>query len=392
MLNTNELNIFNTSKTTSNLEKEILKSNPTIYTNTFAQGADTSRSLSNFWTGINLASNGVYHTGDFPYIHITKENFLKLLYNNGFKINIYTSEYKLFSLPPDYKDFSNSSSENFELFLDDALKAIDTNDKTLTYIDIHDYHWAIDDYGASQKGITAGLNEAYLTLNKVNNLIGQKTDLKIIFSDHGHLFNNQIKSKKEITKHIFDNSKIRNLLSVSFSNSNETKINTRLTTLMDIFPSIIDYLNLDYDTSKLNGLSIFSNKNHSFIFSENSFSLDRKKINSIDGWKVISLDGSIYLDRYGKMFTYGSIDRNRALEFLFRNSKSYRYYSLETLQKRMFDNLDSLNVKSKYTNGNIRIKSIKTFYDIIRFLLPYDYRFTSYIRIKLKKIREYLIN
>lgn len=388
MLNTSELNLFNSKKLISDLEKEILRSNPRIFLNSFTQGADTTRSLSNFWTGINLGSNGVYHTGDSPNIYLIKDDFLQIFHKNDFKINIYTSLYKRFSLPPNYEEYSAvNKSENIDEFLSELALTLKTHENTLTYIDIHDYHWSIDDYGANQKGISKGLEESFLTLNKIDNKIDNLIDFKIVFSDHGHLYTGQIESQRNIEKYVLDDSRIKTLFSISQRSSNKITFDSRLTSLIDVFPSLIDFANLEYDISDLDGFSVFKNESHKFLFSENSYSLYRNKDLSIDTWKIISLDGFYQIDRYNKETKQGQIDIILAMDYLLKNSLSYKNHALEKTQKRKFNSAIELDISSKYTSGNSRLKSRKIL-TLLRYLLPYNNKVTSFIRLQLKKLRD----
>lgn len=388
MLNTSELNLYNNKKLVSDLEREILSSNPRIFLNSYTQGADTTRSLSNFWTGTNLGSNGVYHTGDSPNIYLIKDDFLQIFQKNDFKINIYTSLYKRFSLPPNYEKYSSvNRSENLDEFLSELELTLKTHENTLTYIDIQDYHWSIDDYGANQKGISRGFKESFLTLTKINNKIGNFLDINIVFSDHGHLYTGQIESQKKIAKYVFDDSRIRTLFSISQKNSNKIIFDKRLTSLIDIFPSLVDFANLEYDISNLDGFSVFKNESHKFLFSENSYRLYRTKDLSIDTWKIISLDGSYQIDRYNKEIRQGQIDKTLAIDYLLKNSLSYKYHAQEELQKKKFSDGMELSISSKYTSGSSRLESRKII-TVLRYLLPYNNKFTSFIRLQLKKLRD----
>lgn len=394
MINTAELALYNPNKKNTPLDYLLLERGGLLFKNTYTQGADTTRSLSQFWTGCNIGFNGVYHTGDSPNIFLSKESFFSMLNQIGYSIYIFTSEYKKFSLPPEFESryYVNESDDLFE-FLDYVSSQIREDTNTVTYIDIHDYHWSIDDYGANEKGISNGFLQASSTLNIIYEKV-RHIDLDIIFSDHGHLYTGEFESSDKIIKNILNESRIRTLFYWN-SNPRQTKdliIDSSLRSIMDISVSILDIAGFSYSYDEFNGISIHRNELfHRFQFSENSSYLYRKDSNLIDIWLVFSLTGSLKIIRNKSYEIIGEIDYSSAIKYLEENSMSFRYYNLSNLQKSLPNSGTKLDIESNYTNGTTRLKKRKSFV-ILRKLLPYNNKLTSSIRLFGKMIRDNYYN
>ena len=390
MINTAELSLYNPLNKNTQLDDLLIERGGLLFRNTFTQGADTTRSLAQFWSGCNIGLNGVHHTGDSPNIFLSKDSFLLKLNKLGYSIYIYSSEYKKFSLPPESKSlYYVNENENLDEFLEYVDSQISEGSKSVTYIDIHDYHWSIDDYGANEKGISNGFIQVSNTLKIIYEHL-KYIDLDIMFSDHGHLYTGEFESTEKVIENILNESRIRTLFNWNINPNlkKELIINNGLRSIMDISVSILDITGFNYKDDEFNGISINRTElSHSYQFSENSSYMYRKEFNQIDVWKVFNMNGSIEITRNGKIEIKGTIDFDSAIKYLEANSQSFRYYNLSNIQSKQPNSGTKLDIESNYTNGTKRLRNRKSLV-LLRKLLPYNNKITSSIRLLGKKLRD----
>lgn len=215
------------------------------YTNCFTQAPDTPRSLATFYSGLPPVENGCDLRYKWPGEYLkTKDDLFNFLLNYGYHIDFFSNpKERELGLFPDMKKLriTHNNNMDFKLFLSTLSK----REKQLTYISLPDFHWAIDDYGATKKGEEFGnsrVNSCIRMLEKYGKL--EDYDHVFFYSDHGFKFHEEFQLESRFE---FVNWDRTNVIFHHYKrNDNSFAVNTSLTTLTDFFPAFKSLITQGY--------------------------------------------------------------------------------------------------------------------------------------------------
>lgn len=206
------------------------------YTNCFTQAPDTPRSLATFYSGLSPIENGCDIRYKWPGEYLeSKDDLFNFLLTEGYYINCFSNpKERSIGLFPSTDSPNVIHNEEMDLSL--FLQKIVLQKKHLTYIALPDFHWAIDDFGATVRGEKFG-NSRVLSCMNILNRFGNvdKYDHVFFFSDHGFKFLSEFQSEQEFD---FVNADRTNVI-FHYRNSHDKYFssNKELTTLTDFLPS-----------------------------------------------------------------------------------------------------------------------------------------------------------
>lgn len=355
-----------------------------FFPNSFTSGPDTSRSMSQFWSGNFPYTSGIISTGNSPYYYLKNETMLDFFSEAGYKNHIYSSFYKRFSLPMNFKEFNYNINEDMLVWLDETSKVMDDN--CFLYIDLHDYHWAIDDYGVHSNAIRKGVAEVLKSLVIIDRKIDLLSfDVVHIFSDHGHLSRGDYNNKKYLFNNLLGNQRIKILNYWKFPKNTSYNVH-KLISISDFLPTYLDLIKFNYTKLHFDGISILKNNSHEYLYSENSYNLYPHRNNTIDIWRVVSKAGSLTIDYKNTIKIEGNVDKRKMLDYLKTKSEAYKLHDFKLTIKEAIDKNKKNYNKSYFSNGSPRSK-IHFLNFLIRKALTNNNILTKSIRSILRKIR-----
>lgn len=349
MVRPNVLNFDTASK--DSFEGVIKSLNGTLYTNCFSHGPDTGRSMGCYWSGCTPEENGCNTRAKYPKFYLKVPSFLDDLVNRKYDLYFFTNpnEKILGVLPPNYE---NIGIHNEDLDLRKFLNKIDMNKENIyVHIVLSDFHWALDDYSACGEGVDIGLRILKESINTIFDMIpSQKFDYIMIFSDHGFKYN--IEYQNEEKQYLLNRDRSNTLMYFKTPKDDIFKINSKLCSLIDVYPTICGLIDKDYSGK---GYSLLEDDEPDFIISEEHGSFRPQVGQRIEYWALIKKE-VIYLRSYDGYYRddYKDFELNHD-EFdslLCNNSISFKetYDQLNIL--KLYDVMAS--DKSVYTNGEKR--------------------------------------
>lgn len=206
------------------------------YINCFTQAPDTPRSLATFYSGLSPQENGcnLRHKWPGKYLKV-KDDLFNFLLREGYYINCFSNpKERAIGLFPSTDSPNISHNEEMDLKL--FLQKITLKEKQLTYVALPDFHWAMDDFGATLKGEKFGNSRVLACMNifqKFGNL--DEYDHVFFYSDHGFKFHSEFHNEPEFD---FINADRTNVM-FHYCNLQDKQVTTNgaLTTLTDFLPS-----------------------------------------------------------------------------------------------------------------------------------------------------------
>lgn len=327
----------------------------TIYTNCYTPAPDTPRSIASMWTGCYPKNNGCDKRIKWPGYYLNSHShLLSSFMSAGYQINTYTNpgERKAGLLPRSYEVIGNY---NEEIGIANFLENLMLEEKSITFISLSDLHWVMDDWGYHNRSLQRGYDVLGDILETVEaNLDLSQFDETVIFSDHGFKLHSElgINDKYELV----NEDRTQTFLLYKKKGQSEINYCNRLTSIMDIFPTLLKAANLE--EVHCDGLSLDVDEGHSFLLVED-FSIFTPEINQVaDLWAVIDSSGVVYKRTLGgfKVSTnlYGPEMLKQFDEFIATHSK---YYKELVNEMKMLDYYKNFVVRrTKYNNGQNRLQ------------------------------------
>lgn len=207
----------------------------TIFTNIYTHSPDTPRSLGSFWSGKEPKINKCDSRLKYPYFFLDKEsiNLLKLAKENNYEVNVCANRNKLNNgiIPLKFKKIDVlEDSSGLDVFLNKIDK---TNKKSLTFIDLSDMHWVLDDFSHSKLAEKYGVKKLYNAIDLIFKKINKSDfDLILFFSDHGHQYN--FERRQKCLLDILDDSRSKIYAQIWNKSNNEINFNSELFSICDI--------------------------------------------------------------------------------------------------------------------------------------------------------------
>jgi len=358
MIRPNRLSTFNpNNKINTPLDVAFKELGGTVYTNCFSPGPDTPRGISTFLTGLDPYKNGCNTRLKWPQYFLNKGliTVFDLFIENNYKVDCFSPlQHQTLGIFPDH--IAKMDIHNKDHKMNEYLSNIKLQDKHFVFVDIYDYHMAIDDIGPSTYGEKKSyqiVKDAYEIVFK--NLKKEDFDHIFIFSDHGFKFS--VEAKFEDKKMMINRDRTNCILIHRTKNQTKIEINDRLCSLADLKPTYEQILNRA--SSNNDGYSILGEKCREFITIEDHIDFAPSVNQNLELWAVVkkdyiyirTLDEAIVINASNKIISK-TIDKYND-EILKKNS-SFGIYLDE--YEKIFRYIESKENKYSYMNGKKREK------------------------------------
>jgi len=318
MARVNLLNSYDKNNRKTSIDVFLDKIGGTLYTNCYTPAPDTPRSLACMQTGLYPSKNGCDSRIKWPAFFLNNVNTIfDLLDEEGFK--------KIFYMTKEHYDtgpFNNKNGNFFHeysKFLSSVCSHINSEKDLFAYISLQDYHWAIDDYGGTHKGVEKGqdklvsFTESFFKEVDIDNF-----DYIITFSDHGHKMNSEI--LKEGCLELLNDDRSKILMHIRKKFQNDNVVNPKLCSILDIPDTIRDILGLETNKNLDDGISLLLEESHSSVVLEDHLDFSVSPIQGLEQWGCVT-DKEMYItnirsDMYLKNNIVSCIDQEQANRFI----------------------------------------------------------------------------
>lgn len=287
MIHTDHLSLYNNSRSDTSLDIALKRLGGTLFNRCYTPGPDTPRSNACMQTGLYPHFNGVDVRVKWPrdFIKPEVDTFFDKAIEKGYSINIcYSKVLDRIGL------LKMRESEKVKKFfsLDDFVLNAQVADNSISYVADQDMHFAIDDYGPTEKGVNVGfekiglLFDKYLSYEYLN-----KFDHVFFYSDHGAKLETDIFSTNSILNLLSDN-RTRVLMFYHNKGAKDVIVDSRLSCNLDIYSTIVKLLGYDDLRHGKSLLSEPENCRTVHVEDHSSFTVD---INlAVTQWRIISED------------------------------------------------------------------------------------------------------
>lgn len=383
MLRSDKISLLNEEQKEDKLDLFLRKFGGTIFKNSFSPTPDTGRALASFFTGKCSKNNGCYFQYQYP------KYYLKDIYNLGnlledknikYKFIIREESYILGNFPDDIKNVVRIDKKNsFKMETIKALNELKNSEDYFLFLDIDDYHLAVDVYGSIDEAYIIGKNKIYSVLKYIfENIDKNELDYTFIFSDHGHKDNitKQNIIKGDLNLLFPDRSKI--FLLARKKNEKNIKINNNIKSILDFMPTFMDIFNIKIKNN-FDGQSLFLNNKN----------------------RIIALEGNEnFFDPYSKLNVWGAAHK----DYIFITNKLKKIILSNKNIKNNIDEKQILNIIEKETCNYIfedkkllnefQIRELKEKIKKINFYILTSYKYSDdslisykkYIKINIKSL------
>ena len=243
MLRANRLSINNNEVKITPLDKLLQHLGGTNYSNCFTPGPDTPRSIASFFSGKLPKNNGCDTRTKWPskFFLPTNISLLKLLQDLNFKQIAYMQEgiSELFFPKDALGGISQFETLNESL---ESLKSLELEENVVFFVQNTDYHFAVDDFSSTEKADVEGNLRVTKCIEKILNFVNKDFfDVIVIFSDHGCKLADDDHSEWQ---HL-NSDRTQILLFIHKKDEIEISSNDQLSSIMDVYPTILNILGID---------------------------------------------------------------------------------------------------------------------------------------------------
>ena len=354
MLRADTLNSINEKVDLTAVDELFKKLGGTLFTECYSEGPDTARSLSMFWSGVPCYLNGCQKRAQYPSFFLQFPTFLDVLSNNGYDIRLYNDkkERDCGCYPPNFRECGNHNTSNN---LEEFLKELPELDDQYVFLGIEDYHWALNDYGAT----VAGVKKGHQYLDEIIDVIMSNIDMEafdaiIVFSDHGHTMREDL--GKDSFGFVLGGNRTRLVSFIHLKGSGKNIVkNNKLCSITDFYTTIVKMCGITINKNMGYSIDLFSEEEHDFLCFEESLEF-RPGINmNIDLWAVLTKEFLFCTNIKEQKFVRGSGCAEKCVDILRQECKDYNKYEREMKVLEYYKALDEIKVKETYTLGGKRM-------------------------------------
>ena len=268
----------------------------TAFVNCYTPSPDSARSLACLLSGRYPKTNGCNTRIKWPKFYLKEDilTFFDLLSECGFRmcVSLTKVEAKLGFLParlPGKIDLFYSPRD-----IQKTMKTSFGSDENIfCFIALTDYHWSLDDYGPNSLGNYRG--QMHIS-NYLNGFFGDfgidYFDYIFLFSDHGCKLNNE---RNENELFLTNDSRTKITMFVRKKGDSGIVVNEKLSTIMDIFPTIKDILGIK-NKFAYDGISLFDQDEHNSVVIEDHKTFGVTIDQVLENWAVRTKDYFYFRD------------------------------------------------------------------------------------------------
>lgn len=293
-----------------------------LLTNCFTPGPDTPRSIACMQTGLLPFFNGCNTRIKWPRYFIKDEisTIFDHAVDKGMDVNLCVEDHYYTTGFFRYK--SNSNINKYST-ISDFIKNANFSANSLSFIGTPDYHYAMDDYGYSEKGVEEGhrvigqLFEEYLTDDFINSF-----DYTFIFSDHGHSLASELPIENSID--LLKNGRTNILMYYKDREATSLIEDNRLASITDLYATIEDLIG---DKDFRDGFSFLKPGQRTKLHIEDHCDFTVTPEVMIKQWRVITTNEDIRTNGYIMIDYQGNnIHNDDIIQYLSKVSPLYVEY------------------------------------------------------------------
>lgn len=244
MVRIDHLNVYNKDVQSTPLDKILEDLGGTIYSRCYSPAPDTPRSLACMQTGLMPYLNGCNTRIKWPRYFIKEgiDTIWDIAANKGYTINLCARQHYIDTGMFRFKKHSHINVFNtFDKFVSSAS----FEDNSLSFIGTPDIHLAVDDMGGTEKALRDGFRKVSLMFNRyLTEDFIEKFDFTFVFSDHGLQMESERRHQRSKLD-LLDDGRNRLLMFMHHKGDTGIKKDDRLASMVDLFATIIQLLQVD---------------------------------------------------------------------------------------------------------------------------------------------------
>lgn len=286
------LNVYDERNKENRIDRQLREWGGTVYTRCYTPAPDTPRSLGCLWTSRYPKDNGCDNRLKYPYFFQKKEcvDLLSILKKAGYQFNFYMPESsrKIGGLPLAGMEGANYSGD---VTLEEYLKTLVIEENSFTYFYLADFHKIVDNYFSQRKYIELGYEKIGKELEMIQQYLDIDTfDLTFLFSDHGMKFRDEVVCWNDHYDLQLNNDRIQITMITHQKNEKKIQYNNKLSTIMDIYPTICDYAHINIQ-HEIEGIDLFREEEYPYVFIEDHKTFNVELGQAIELWAIINEKG-----------------------------------------------------------------------------------------------------
>lgn len=392
MLRANLLKTFNENiKQNSRMDYFFNRIGGTAFSNCYTPSPDSPRSLACLYTGFYPKDNRCDTRIKWPRFYLKDDltTVFNLLSECGFTMTVSLSKTRkqLGQLPSNlpHEIIVHHSQRDIKNAIGKNIKSMENQ---FFFVTLIDYHWSIDDYGANSLGDYKGQKHISNYLNGFfDDIEPDSFDYIFLFSDHGYWLNSE---KNESKLFLTNDNRTKITMFVRKKGDSRVVINDKLSSIMDIFPTIQNILGMRNRFAS-DGISLFDKDEHNNIVIEDHKTFGVTIGQVLENWAVRTKN-YFYFRNLEKNALFKVISPNKYKEVLEPDvnlinelEKEIERKSLSYVEnKKQYEILkyyrEMLYSKDPYADGEPRINNPRKLF----------YRFYGYPQKLDRAIREML--
>ena len=330
----------------SQIMKTCRKIGGTLFEACYTPAPDTYRSMGALWSSCYPAENGCDNRCKRPFEWLKKpeETFLEYLLSSGYIFNSYVGawEGKNVGLFPNvYTKYPFNFSTG--KFIKEYTKEIFLGNDSFTFLNLEDLHFILDDKSYTLKAYKEGEKKICDLIDSFFEIFPvEQFDEIIFFSDQGFRFLNE--------KGVYSLYKRRNNIFLFWHEKNDAslKIDRKLRSIMDIYPTLLNKCGIYYSKSNIRGKDLFGEEYHNELLLEDHTSFYATILDSVNCWGVVTNAG-IQFCKSDLVWNDGLI-HSELQNLLLENGTGYKMLSEFIDRERKLYNVDEPKNIGKYTS------------------------------------------
>ncbi|MBQ3402427.1 MAG: hypothetical protein IJG65_03490 [Synergistaceae bacterium] len=271
-----------------------------IFTECYTPAPDTPRSHGCLWSSNYPKFNGCNIRGKYPlyYMNDNMPNLMRTFRDNGYSFNIFEPylQHRAVNdkeISPSFPFFEGrpAPEDTFShgVNLPEYLKSLKVKDNSLTVLRFGDFHNVVDNYFSITKhvrrhglGMSAGILECIRS-----NLPIDDFDLTVFYSDHG--FKERDENFDTPLK-VLGKARTRIMMFVRRKGDTVLSRNERLSSIMDVYPTVLDACGIPYNQNAIEGRNMFTTPGHDMLLFEDYLGMHSGS-GEVDIWGVRTARG-----------------------------------------------------------------------------------------------------
>ena len=330
----------------SQIMKTCRKIGGTLFEACYTPAPDTYRSMGALWSSCYPAENGCDNRCKRPFEWLKKpeETFLEYLLSSGYIFNSYVGAWEgnnVGLFPNVYTKYPFNFSTG--KFIKEYTKEIFLGNDSFTFLNLEDLHFILDDKSYTLKAYKEGEKKICDLIDSFFEIFPvEQFDEIIFFSDHGFRFWN------EKGGYSLDKRRTNIFLFWHEKNDASLKIDRKLRSIMDIYPTLLNKCGIYYSKSNIRGKDLFGEEYHNELLLEDHTSFYATILDSVNCWGVVTNAGIQFCN--SDLVWNDGLIHSELQNLLLENGTGYKMLSEFIDRERKLYNVDEPKNIGKYTS------------------------------------------